>query len=266
MEIPIVGFRRDPIKYYWINEVSNEVIVIIRVYKRYTIDDIKYPIEIDPNINEHLKSNFERELLIQGWTQPSPGDPLPIKYLRFPAIDYLNDDVWDDLLYAKERDNLFYLAKSKDPMYRMLANTEARDGYIDYLQKVKEKAQYKCFPPRLKANKIVTQIKDQTLCEQANALWVKQCETDTDCPYIRGGCDRKTGYCRMPVNVKPLTYRQPANPESALCYNCQHGFLGKDSIGQCCHEQQPDPDYLWGKSAFGGLPPYPPLAREARQP
>lgn len=32
--------------------------------------------------------------------------------------------------YVTELDNLFYLAKSKDPTYRMLSNTEARDLYV----------------------------------------------------------------------------------------------------------------------------------------
>jgi len=256
MEVPIVGYHHHEIKYHWIN--NTEIIIVINVYKRYTIDDIKYPVEIDPNINEHLKSNFERELVIyiDDLEPENPGEPLQfhIKYLRFPAIDYQTEDVWDDLMYVKEKDNSFYLAKSKDPMYRMLSNTEARDGYIEYITRSREKAKYKCFPPKLKANLSVSQIKDQTLCEQANALWEKQCEKDSECPYYQsnknypnkfGGCNQKTGYCQMPTNVKPLTYHKPTNPQEAYCYNCQQGFLGDLSIGQCCQEQDPNPDYMF---------------------
>jgi hypothetical protein len=249
LEVPIVGFRKEKIKYYWRD--PTDVFIIIKVYKRYTFDDIKYPVEIDPNINQHLKSNFEREMLINVNISQNR---YHLKYLRFPALDY-SQDVWDDFTYVKELDNLFYLAKSREPLYRMVSNTEARDEYIKHIQKKHEQEKYKCFSLQLelKNDSKISQIKDQTICEQANALWGKQCEKDTDCPYYKGnknypndfgGCDTKTGYCQMPYNVKPLTYRKPGNPDQAFCYNCPQGYLGKDSVGPCCQEQD-HPDYMF---------------------
>jgi hypothetical protein len=251
MEVPIVGFRRDEVKYYWINQET--LIISLNVHKKYTIEDIKYFDAIDPNINQHLKMNFERELIIYLDDIDQSGG-YHLKYLRFPKIDYENDDVWDDLYYAKEFDNLFYLARSKDKLYRMLSNTEARDIYIEKIEKEADTKKYKCFTPQLDMHSMANQLKNQTDCEVANGQWIKQCEKDTDCPYYQsnknypnnyGGCNKKTGYCEMPLGVSPLTFREPSNPQAAYCYNCQNGFLGPQSIGQCCPEQQPSPDYMF---------------------
>lgn len=257
MNEPIVEFRREKIKYYWIDQ--GQLIIILNVYKKYTIDDIKYFDAIDPNINEHSKFNFERELLIY-LDEIDQSGGYHLKYLRFPAIEYENDDSLDDITYVKELDNMFYIARSKHPMYRMLTNPEARDLYIAKITKDIEATKYKCFPQTLKTQMHDTskQINDQTICELANGLWEKQCAKDTDCPYFKsnknytndfGGCDLKTGYCQMPLGVDPLTHRKPANPKDAYCYNCDSGFLGKGSIGQCCPQQlngpMKSPDYMF---------------------
>jgi len=251
MDVPIVGFNRQKIKHYWLN--SESVIISINVRKKYTIDDIKYFDAVDPNINEHLKMSFDKDLIIYIDDVDQSGG-YHLKYLRFPSIDYENDDTWDDLYYIKEFDHLFYLAKSKDKLYRMLSNTEARKIYMDTLNKNKDNTKYKCFTPKLDAHSMSNQLHNRTDCEFANGKWVKQCERDTDCPYFKsnthypndyGGCHKNTGYCQMPVGVNPLTFRQPSNPQDAHCYNCPHGFLGKHSIGQCCQNQQPSPDYMF---------------------
>ena len=294
MDVPIVGFRETPIQFYWIT--PSEVIIKIRVYKKYTLKDIKYYDEIDASINEHLKNNFERELLIHydQLDQTAEGRS-HLKYLRFPEIDYEHDDSYDDLRYAKELDDLFYIAKSKDPIYRMLSNTEARDLYITKINQRHETTQYRCFPP--KSSVVDTmgaparEVTNQSDCELTQGLWVKRCEKDTDCPYYQkntiypnefGGCDQKTGFCQMPVGVEPLTYRQPSNPEEAYCYNCPHGFMGDKTLGSCC-QQEKQPDYMfpgdigaryqnqqsftqknlnWAQVGGGGnltVPPIPPL-------
>lgn len=250
MDIPIVGFRQNNIQYYWIN--NSDVIIKIKVYKKYTIEDIKYFEAIDPNINEHLKFDFEKDLIIYIDEIDGKGG-YHVKYLRFPKIDYEKDDIWDDMYYFKEFDDLFYLAKSKDPMYRMLSNTESRDLYIEKLKKDIDVSKYTCFPNKLNTRSMSQQLKDQTDCELVNGIWEKKCEQDTDCPYFRsnknypndfGQCNQSTGYCKMPLGVSPLTYRKPSNPQDAYCYNCDNGFLGKGSIGQCC-QQQKDKDYMF---------------------
>ena len=267
MERRIVGFRETPIHFHWIN--PHEVIIKLTVYKKYTIDDIKYYEAIDPTINDHLKQNFEREMIIyldhiddrrnrrnrrDLGDQGTQGDlRYHLKYLRFPDIDYEHDDVWDDLPYWKEYDTRFYLALSKDPFYRMVSNPEAREMYIDYLKKKHEQGQYKCFPPHLQPFGLSKQLRDQTDCELANGIWEKRCQTDRDCPYFHqnqhypnsfGQCQKETGYCQMPIGVTPLTYRRPLNPKDAYCYNCQQGFLGSHSVGQCCPTQK-EPDYMF---------------------
>jgi len=130
VDVPIVGFR-DNISYYWINK--NTIIIKLNVYKKYTFDDIKYYDGLEPNINKHLKSNFVRTLIIYIDNIDDKGR-FHVKYMRFPQIDYVNDNRWDDIHYIKEFDNLFYLAKSRDKLYRMLSNAEARDIYVKKIE------------------------------------------------------------------------------------------------------------------------------------
>jgi hypothetical protein len=256
LEVPIVGFREQGIQFHWVSE--QEIIIKLRVFKRYTFEDIKYEVDIDPNINEHLKSNFEVELLINIDGIDHDGR-YHIKFLRFPVLDYEKDDTFDEFHYAGEYDNRFYIAKSKDPFYRMISNVEARNMYIQKITQDKDRAKYQCFPSktttRESSGATRNHISDQTGCELSNGIWEKRCEKDTDCPYYRanqnypnefGGCDVTTGYCRGPVGVKDLTFKKPENPDQAYCYNCPKGFLGPKTLGQCC-PQQKKPDYMFIK-------------------
>lgn len=256
-DVSIVDFRRENIKIY---QPDNKFIIIkILVYKKYTFDDIKYFEAIDPNINEHLKFDFEKELLIYIDDIDAFGG-YHIKYLRFPNIDYEKEDTWDDKPYVGEYDTMFYVAKSKDPFYRMMSNTEAREEYISKIKKDTEGSNHTCFPAKLLSYEYEgsKQIDNQTTCELANGIWEKKCEHDTDCPYFNinknypntlGGCNKSTGYCQFPVGVNPLTYKRPANPNDAYCYNCPIGFAGSQSIGKCCKEQEKSnmrsPDYMF---------------------
>jgi hypothetical protein len=260
MSEPIVGYRYEKIKYYWINQ--HEVAIIISVYKKYTVEDITNFKEVGEDPNKHLKNNFERDLLIYVDRLDESGH-FHLKYLRIPMIDYENDDSFDDMTYAKELDNMYYLARSKNPMYRMLTNTEARDNYINLIEKNKERSLYKCFTNGLQKWGLGGSMRDQTDCDLINGVWEKKCQFDTDCPYYQknqlypndfGGCDTKTGYCQMPMGVTPLTYRKPSNPQDAYCYNCKQGYTGKGTIGQCCDQQKStklkSPDYKF----VGDLP------------
>uniref|UniRef100_A0A6C0BN52 Uncharacterized protein n=1 Tax=viral metagenome TaxID=1070528 RepID=A0A6C0BN52_9ZZZZ len=258
LDVPIVEFRRDHIRYHWVS--ATEVFIILSVYKKYTITDIKYLTDIDPNINQHLKMNFEQDLLIglDDLDFPSSRNSQHnhsshIKYLRLPQLNYEQEDIWDDLPYVHEYDTRFYLAKSKDPMYRFMNNTEARDAYIAKINKDKLQTQSRCFPSQLTPQTASVAPQDPLVCDQENGLWDHPCQSDNECPYYQknqnypntwGGCNRQTGYCQMPINVKPLTFHTPANPQDAPCYNCPKGNLGPNSIGPCC-QQQVRPDYAF---------------------
>lgn len=241
---PIVGVKNNNIQYHWIKP-NRELIVQLKVYKKYTFDDVKYYDGFDKNVNQHLKSDFEKDLIVY-FDNINDDGGVHIKYVRFPSIDYENDDTWDDKTYINETDQYFYLALSRQPMYRMLQNTEARDIYINKLKKDADTTKYTCFPRQLNA-------RDRSTCETMHGIWDKKCETNTDCPYYQanqnypnkyGGCDTQTGYCQFPIGVVPLTYHKPDNPHEAYCYNCNNGFLGPKSVGQCCN-QQDKPDYMF---------------------
>lgn len=86
-----------------------------------------------------------------------------------------------------------------------------------------------------------------TLCRLRGGLWDRMCKRDTDCPYYRvnknypnefGGCNKDTGYCQMPVGIKPVSYRYPDHPEKAEFYNC------KDGSGLGCPDQKADYKFL----------------------
>jgi hypothetical protein len=274
MTPPIVGFRQEPIKYYWFSQT--QLIVIIRVYKKYTSCDIQYEADLlSPGINDALKNNYERELLIffddvidKDRTNSSPNSnsntnsslnstvassSYHIKYLRFPGVEYNSKNPIENMRYVGEYDKLFYIAKSKDPFYRMLKNTEARDLYLEKVEDERQKLLYKCFRIGYGNLKDMARAVDQTGCELADGLWEKQCQKNTDCPYYKanknypngfGGCNKSTGYCDFPLGVKPLTYRKPLDPENAQCYNCTDGILGRATIGKCCKNQSDKRVYL----------------------
>jgi hypothetical protein len=270
---PIVNFRRRRIQYYWVN--NKELIMTIYVYKTYTASDIRYQEDLlNPGLNDHLKDNFERKLLIYAdKVDIGGGEPrYHLKYLRFPDLEYDKSNPLDDIRYIKQFDDIdsikhsdamgstkpasgatFYVGRSKDPLYRMLANTEARDLYIDRLQSKKDVAKYKCFSKTPQGIKSITRTDDRTSCDMANGLWEKKCEKDSDCPYYQantnypnkfGGCDRSTGYCQFPIGVEALTYRKPREELKAYCYNCEDGSLGKSTLGQCCEAQKNRKTYV----------------------
>jgi len=244
MDPPIVGFRRGLIHYYWVNH--SELIVIIGVYKRYTACDIEYLEDLDPNINQNLKLNFEKNLLIYLDNIDDRGN-YHLKYLRFPKVEYSEKNPLDNMRYVKEFDTLFYLARSKDPYYRMLRNTEARDLYLEKVKESREKPKYKCFNQKSFGQQKLQRVDDRTSCDLAEGIWEKKCEKDFDCPYFKanknypntfGSCNLTTGYCEWPYGVNALTYRKPQNPQDALCYNCINGILGTNTIGHCCSDQK----------------------------
>lgn len=260
LAIPIVSFRRQKIRYLWID--THQAIVIVNVFKRYTFEDIKYYEGTAPNRNERLKFDFARDLLMY-FDQIKSDDSYHLKYLRFPSLNYEQDDIYDDMSYAGEYDHRFYLSLSRDPNYRMLSNTEARELYITHLLKQRGNSQYSCFSTQLNPSQAILTdplqgqqrlpVMDQNVCEMKGNLWVKRCEKNTDCPYYRsnqhyqnsfGRCQNETGYCQMPIGVQPLTYREPSNPQDAFCYNCPNGFIGPGTVGQCCHQQK-QPDYMF---------------------
>lgn len=242
---PIVGYKKDIVQFYWIDHY--QLIIKVTVYKRYTASDILYPLrELDPGINDDLKDNFERDMIIY-IDNLRDGNLLDrryhLKYLRFPSIVYDKTNPMDDIPYAGNVDHYGYLAESKDPNYHLYTVTEARDVYLSEVDRIADAARYKCFFPMQSFQR----VDDRTSCELAGGVWDKQCTTDSDCPYFQanknypnffGKCNTDTGFCQFPLGVEPLTYRKPKNPKDAFCYNCADGMLGKGTIGRCCDEQK----------------------------
>lgn len=85
---------------------------------------------------------------------------------------------------------------------------------------------YRCFGD----DKIFT----RTACESAydvsgirkpfRTVWDRKCVSDNDCPFNtrrRGGCDKNTGECEMPVGVRRLSYRkfETRPPFQPFCFN-----------------------------------------------
>ncbi len=265
LDPPIVNFKHEKIQYYW--KTPQDLIVIISVYKTYTPSDIRYQEDkMNPSLNDHLKDNFERKLLIyvDQFHNDDEGLRYHLKYLRFPSVDYDKTNPMDNMRYKDEYDDLFYLAKSKDPLYRMLTNTEARDIYLERVEAQKALAKSKCFSRNPGGIKTFIQPRDRTSCDLNNGLWEKKCEKDTDCPYFQanknypndlGGCNQKTGYCQFPIGAEALTYRKVRNENQSECYNCDQGNLGPQTLGQCCSDQKQknkysklkSPDYAFEK-------------------
>ena len=92
-------------------------------------------------------------------------------------------------------------------------------------------------------------------------IWDSKCLNNEDCPFYkknnnypntRGGC--KAGYCEMPVNVKPVGFKQYLPDTKPMCYNCKktNNCIGIE-CNKCCDEQKdkekyPDlngPDYVF---------------------
>lgn len=243
--VPIVGIRHNQIQYYWIN--GDTVILKIKVYKKHTYDDIKYFDEHDPSVNAHLRMDFEREMIVV--FNRVTNHSHHIEYVRFTSIDYDHNDTYDDMRYVNEFDTNFYLAKSYDPNYRIMSNTEARDQYIKYVDQKNEESKYRCIIPY----SYQTPPNDQTQCLNHHGLWEKKCETDQECPYYKsntnypnnfGQCDKTTGYCQMPIGINNLSYHVGTDVDNAICYNCPKGFTGPMTMGQCCKTMSV-PDYMF---------------------
>lgn len=77
-------------------------------------------------------------------------------------------------------------------------------------------------------------IKTPTACESPydasglrkryQTVWDKKCESNEECPYFtgeRGGCDKDTGLCELPVGTNRLSYRKADTipPFQPFCYN-----------------------------------------------
>lgn len=122
-----------------------------------------------------------------------------------------------------------------------LTNKEAHQLHIE---KFKKKQRDDCFGS---GSDLGHKINDPT-------LWDLKCENDEDCPYYPntfGACKKETGHCQWPIGIQSYSYRTPMNPEKAVCYNCQHGAVGKLTIGRCCQEQKNrklmSPDYAYNQ-------------------
>lgn len=243
---PIVGLRISPIYFYTVS--SDHVIYLLNLFKRYTLPDIQYCEDFNPNANRHLSYAFDRTIIVD----IDSIERSHFRYLRLMATNR-EPELIGQLSYAQEYDQKFYLTRSGDLDVTMPSNAEARQMYINHLQTQKVRSESKCFHPYQFIQQKLPRVDDPVSCEMASGIWERQCQTDQDCPLFQanrnyrnnfGGCNRQTGFCQWPSGVTSATYRQPKNLDQALCYNCQHGFLGPGTLGQCCHQQK-NPDYQY---------------------
>ena len=82
-------------------------------------------------------------------------------------------------------------------------------------------------------------------------VWDSKCLNNEDCPFYkknnnypnsRGGC--KNGFCEMPVNVKPIGFKQYYPDTKPICYNCNKtsSCVGIE-CNKCCEDQKDKEKY-----------------------
>ena len=243
---PILQFKQDNIAYHW--RTYDKIIIQLVVHRGYVGPDIRQQIDIDETINDHLKSDFSLKMIISADKIDRTGSQYHIDYIRFPEIDNISE-----LDSANQYDSLFYLAQSRNSEYRMPTPSEASQQYVDHITKTGEVNEYKCFKAKSFGQERISRVDSQTLCRFEDGVWDRKCRVDSDCPYYQmnrnypnkfGGCDKRTGYCQMPIGVSHLSYRKALNPEAARCYNCLNGALGSGTIGSCCADQSDSHRYI----------------------
>ena len=85
-----------------------------------------------------------------------------------------------------------------------LDETEAKQQAQDYINKNHKKEEGKCFTKQ----GIEDKIEFDTLCQLNGGIWDTPCKTDEECPYIKEGCNKDTGYCNMPKGIKNISYKK----------------------------------------------------------
>lgn len=244
MDPPAVGFHREPIKYYRLN--STEMVILVKIYKRFTACDIKYS---PSKWNNHLTWDFEKTLIIH------------VDHIRDKRNYHLNllriqgmGDLPDDIDYAGEHDQTFFIAKSGKNIkgvaeFSMPSSQQVAQEYRKLFTDEDRinSSKYKCF-----GYKSFRRVTTPTACELEDGIWDRPCEKDNDCPFYQanknypndfGGCNKDTGFCKFPVGIDSQSYKTHKGTKDALCYNCKEGIVGERAIGKCCEDQKSKKEY-----------------------
>jgi len=246
---PIIGYNGDTIRIH--DGDPTETSIIITIYKKYSACDIKYLEDIDPDINKHLHSKFETDILLI-----FDKNSATLKHLKIvPIHEEDKYKEWYDTTSFQNRQlgQMFYLSDSKTDTFKIPTNLEARNQYIKQTKdKIIQFDDYKCFNPKSFGQRSLYRVDRKTSCHLANGNWEQKCHKNEDCPYFdksisskNGGCNTFTGFCKFPKGVIPSTYRKPANPEDAYAYNCPNGILGKNTIGKCHKDVSSKSQYIF---------------------
>lgn len=85
-------------------------------------------------------------------------------------------------------------------------------------------------------------------CLATGGYWDTPVVDNAECPFYkanknypneRGGVNQLSGRCEMPLNTKIVGYRYYSQDPvyQPLCYNCNNGFNGPNTMGMCCNDQ-----------------------------
>ena len=155
----------------------------------------------------------------------------------------LGSDIQENIDFSDYKENLYpenNMLKSDDYSLEKYLLSKKRKKYIMdshfcFFKKAKNKLE--CTSPRKSDYKI--------------GIWDNKCINNEDCPFYkknnnypnnRGGC--KNGYCEMPVNVKPVGFKQYLSDTKPICYNCNKtdSCVGIE-CNKCCEDQKDKQKY-----------------------
>ena len=196
----------------------------------------------------------------------------------------------DDLLLPNsipetEKKSYYNLQKLYNPM-KPMSNYDISKYLKKRLKSIKERnidEQYVCFNKNINNNKINNKIIEEGDAilyassardcinkfdlygrPKQSGVWDKPCKKDADCPFYGknknynkvnklGKCNRGTGYCELPINMKHIGYHyfDKTDENQPMCYNCNaKRWNAITPLGKCCKEQETNKDkYPFLKSA-----------------
>ncbi len=85
-----------------------------------------------------------------------------------------------------------------------LDETESKQQAQDYITKNHSEEEGKCFTQQ----GIEDKIEYDTMCQLNGGIWDTPCKEDEECPYKEEGCNKDTGYCNMPKEIKNISYKK----------------------------------------------------------
>ena len=256
------GFKRvhptQPEEKYVTNYVINQIHTVIdRKYK--ALDTQKLKKEISGVGNNLIERYVGTMFLVEDRSINVNDYSINITYIVERNQGKMNI-IFMKLLGREPEGSVTPLDKNDKNMYEMVNDLHLQEPFTttnsnvlfddlttrELMRKQKdlwETPDYKCF------NSLNPNAINKEECNFSGGVWDTPVKSDYECPYFnanqnynnkRGGA-RADGSCEMPLNMKPIGYRNVSkDPEhKPWCYNCKIGSDGlAGGIGQCCEEQK----------------------------